>query len=112
MIDKVAANANYDPEKQAYNSANSVIRFCLGPDSADKSVAGALNNELKEQFEKDAADNSDNSSKSFTSDFPEWHGCFVSGLTPELSRAAAEVWPKQERTDARTLPRRREAASA
>jgi len=87
-IGKVATNANHDPEKQAYNSANSVIRFCLGPDSADKNVARALNNELKEHLEKDAADNSDNSSKSFTSDFPEWHGCLVSGLTPELSRAA------------------------
>ncbi|WP_215825097.1 hypothetical protein [Xanthomonas sp. MLO165] len=89
-IDKIATDANNHPKKQAYNSANSVIWLCLWSDSADKNVAGALNGEFKEDLEKNTTDDADNSSKSFTSDFSEWHGCLVSGLTLELSRVAKQ----------------------
>ncbi|MGN0857669.1 MAG: hypothetical protein ACI4NW_00610 [Stenotrophomonas sp.] len=87
-IGKVAADANCGPEKQAHNSTNSVIWLCFWPHRADKNVASALDDELKEDLEKDATDNAGNSSKNITSDFPEWHDFLVSGLTLELSRAA------------------------
>jgi len=95
VVGKIASHAHKRPEEQAYNSAGCVRGFGFWPERPDKSVASALDDELKEHLKDNASDDADESSECFPRNFPKRHDCPVGDLTAEFMRAAKR--PRMER---------------